>query len=119
MADAGPGFPHTKREMVARSTAWRGVGPPIPGMRFVVHEWRLARRLAALRPTLLHAHDTNALVPVARRGEAPRIPYVYDAHDLWLGRPRRQRGRLYFSLSQAYYRLVERCSSRGPPPRSP
>ena len=37
-----------------------------------------------------------------------RIPYVYDAHDLWLGRPRRGRGRVYFALSQLYHGLVER-----------
>lgn len=83
-------------------------GPPIPGVRFVIHEWRLARRLAALRPAILHAHDTNALVPVALAARRLGIPYVYDAHDLWLGRPRRGRGRVYFFLSQLYHRIVER-----------
>ena len=57
---------------------------------------------------MLHAHDTNALVPVALAAKRLGIPYVYDAHDLWLGRPRRERGRLYFWLSQRYYGLVER-----------
>jgi glycosyltransferase involved in cell wall biosynthesis len=108
VADAAPGLPtHENRDgsevhRVARR------GPSIPGVRFVVHEWRLARRLRALRPTVLHAHDTNALVPVAVAAKQLGIPYVYDAHDLWLGRPRRERGRLYFWLSQHYYGLVER-----------
>ncbi|MBW3631885.1 MAG: glycosyltransferase family 4 protein, partial [Chloroflexi bacterium] len=34
--------------------------------------------------------------------------FVYDAHDLWLGRPRRERGRVSFALHQAWYTLVER-----------
>jgi len=108
VADAAPGLPaHENRDgsevhRVARR------GPRIPGVRFAVHEWRLARRLQALHPTVLHAHDTNALVPVALAAKRLGIPYVYDAHDLWLGRPRRERGRLYFWLSQHYYGLVER-----------
>ena len=108
VADAGPGLPtHEIRDgsevhRVARR------GPPIPGLRFVIHEWRLARRLRALHPTVLHAHDTNALVPVGLTARRLGLPFIYDAHDLWLGRPRRERGRLYFQLSQLYYRLVER-----------
>jgi len=108
VADAGPGLPtHEIRDgsevlRVARR------GPPVPGLRFVVHEWRLARRLRSLRPTVLHAHDTNALVPVALTARRLGVPFVYDAHDLWLGRPRRERGRLYFRLSQLYYGFVER-----------
>ncbi len=108
VADAARGLPaHETRDgseihRVARR------GPPIPGLRFVVHEWRLARRLTALRPTILHAHDTNALVPVARAAAKLGIPYVYDAHDLWLGRPRRERGRLYFALGRLYHSFVER-----------
>jgi glycosyltransferase involved in cell wall biosynthesis len=39
---------------------------------------------------------------------AGRAPFVYDAHDLWLGRPRRERSRAYFALSQAFYDIVER-----------
>ena len=108
VADAAPGLPtHEIRDgsevhRVARR------GPRVPGLRFVIHEWRLARRLRALRPTVLHAHDTNALVPVALAARRLGIPFVYDAHDLWLGRPRRERGRLYFRLSQLYYGVVER-----------
>ncbi len=108
VADAAPGLP--ARETRGGSDVHRVArrGPRIPGLRFVIHEWRLARRLRALRPTVLHAHDTNALVPVALTAARLGIGYVYDAHDLWLGRPRRQRGRLYFALSQLYHAFVER-----------
>ena len=107
VADAAAGLParETRDGSEVHRVARRG--PPIPGLRFVIHEWRLARQLRRLRPTVLHAHDTNALVPVAAAARW-RIPYVYDAHDLWLGRPRRERGRLYFALSQLYHGLVER-----------
>ena len=117
VADAGAGLPtHEIRDgsevhRVARR------GPPIPGLRFAVHEWRLARRLRALRPTVLHAHDTNALVPVALTARRLGIPYVYDAHDLWLGRPRRERGRLYFRFSQLYLGSSSGAWSREQPPR--
>jgi glycosyltransferase involved in cell wall biosynthesis len=108
VADAAPGFPARERRDGADVHRVARRGPAIPGVRFVVHEWRLARRLRALLPTVLHAHDTNALVPVALAARRLGIGYVYDAHDLWLGRPRRGRGRLYFALSQRYHRLVER-----------
>ena len=108
VADAAPGLPtHEIRDGSEVHRVSRR-GPRVPGLRFAIHEWRLARRLRALRPTVLHAHDTNALVPVALTARRLGIPYVYDAHDLWLGRPRRERGWLYFRLSQLYYGVVER-----------
>jgi glycosyltransferase involved in cell wall biosynthesis len=108
VADAAAGLPEgeTRDGFEVHRVARRG--PQIPGLRFVIHELRLARHLRLLNPTVLHAHDTNALVPVAAAAARGRIPYVYDAHDLWLGRPRRERGRLYFALSQLFYGLVER-----------
>lgn len=108
VADAGPGLPEREtRDGFGVVRVARG-GPAVPGLRFVVHELRLARRLAALRPDVLHAHDSNALVPVALAARRTRVPFVYDAHDLWLGRPRRERSRLYFALGNAWYALVER-----------
>jgi glycosyltransferase involved in cell wall biosynthesis len=85
-------------------------GPNVPGLRLVLHDLRLARRLRALRPTVLHAHDSNALVPVALAARRLRVPFVYDAHELWLGRPRRERSRIYFALGQLYYGIVERLT---------
>jgi glycosyltransferase involved in cell wall biosynthesis len=108
VADAARGLPTSESRDGSEVHRVARRGPSIPGLRFVVHEWRLARRLRALRPTVLHAHDTNALVPVALAAAATHIPYVYDAHDLWLGRPRRERGRPYFALAQRYHGLVER-----------
>lgn len=109
VADAGFGLParETRQggEAVVR-VARRG--PRLPGLRFIVHELRLARCLRSLRPEILHAHDSNALLAVAIAARGRRIPFVYDAHDLWLGRPRRERGRVSFALNQAWYRLVER-----------
>lgn len=81
----------------------------LPGLRYLLHELRLIRVLRRLRPDVLHAHDSNALLPVAVVAWRLGIPFVLDAHDLWLGRPRRQRSRAYFALSQALYRLLERA----------
>ena len=108
VADAADGLPARETRDGSQIHRVPRRGPPVPGLRFVVHEWRLARRLRGLRPTVLHAHDTNALVPVASAARSLGIPYVYDAHDLWLGRPRRGRSRPYFALSQFYHGLVER-----------
>ena len=108
VADAGPGLPARETREGSEVIRVARRGPNLPGLRFVLHELRLARRLNALRPTVLHAHDSNALVPVALAARRLRVPFVYDAHDLWLGRPRRERSRLYFVLSQLYYRFVER-----------
>lgn len=109
VADAAPGLPLRETrpggEFVVR-VARRGLR--LPGLRFVLHELELFRRLLALRPDVLHAHDSNALVPVALAAWRREIPFVYDAHDLWLARPRRERGRVSFALHQAWYALVER-----------
>lgn len=108
IADGGPGLP--EREARDGSTVLRVPRSRLrlPGLRFFAHEFTLARRLRALRPTVLHAHDSNALVPVALAAWVNGTPYVYDAHDLWLERPRRERSHLYFMLSRLYYRMVER-----------
>ena len=110
VADAAPGL--SERESRDGSNVIRVRRPalPVPGLRFLLHQWRLAGRLAALQPTILHGHDSNALVPVALAAARLGVPFVYDAHDLWLGRPRRERSRAYFALNQAWYALVERLT---------
>lgn len=109
VADGAPGLAGWERrdggETAVRITR-RGLR--LPGVRFAVHELRLFRCLVKLRPDVLHAHDSNALLPVALAAWRLRLPFVYDAHDLWLGRPRRERGRLSFALNQAWYRVIER-----------
>ena len=108
VADAGPGLPAREERDGSRVERVERARIPVPGLRYLVHEWRLSRHLVRLRPTVLHAHDSNALVPVAIAARRLGVPFVYDAHDVWLGRPRRERSRLYFALSQAWYGLVER-----------
>lgn len=80
----------------------------VPLLRFVLHEVRLAQLLRALQPAILHAHDSNALLPVATAARWLSVPFIYDAHELWLHRPRRDRGGLYTSVFQIWYRLLER-----------
>jgi glycosyltransferase involved in cell wall biosynthesis len=108
VADAGPGLPdrQTRDGVSVRRVARRA--PRVPGLRFVLHEALLARALRRLQADVYHAHDSNALIPVAWAGWVRRVPFVYDAHDLWLGRPRRERSRAYFALSQAVYTVLER-----------
>lgn len=40
---------------------------------------------------VVHAHDFTALPLGARLAEARRVPYVYDTHEFWPGRPRQGR----------------------------
>lgn len=108
MADAAHGLPaRERRDGVEVRRVTRRLGR-VPVLRFLVHESRLARALRAIGPDILHAHDSNALIPVAWAARSLGVPFVYDAHDLWLGRPRRERSRLYFAVSQMLYGLVER-----------
>jgi glycosyltransferase involved in cell wall biosynthesis len=108
VADAAPGLP--ERETRDRSTVIRvpRTAAAIPGLRFLLHERRLARRLTELRPTYLHAHDSNALLAVAIAAGRLRVPFVLDAHELWLGRPPRDRPALYRLAFRAWYTVLER-----------
>ncbi len=108
VADAAPGLPAREARDGAQVVRVARRGPSLPGLRFLVHEARLHRILRRLEPDVLHAHDSNALIPVALAARSLRVPFVYDAHDLWLGRPRRERSRLYFALSQMLYAAIER-----------
>lgn len=40
---------------------------------------------------VVHAHDFTALEAGAALAEQHRVPYVYDSHELWLGRQRQYR----------------------------
>ncbi|HUF07095.1 MAG TPA: glycosyltransferase family 4 protein, partial [Candidatus Binatia bacterium] len=108
VADAAPGLPAREARDGAQVIRVARRGPSLPGLRFLVHEARLQRILRRLEPDVLHAHDSNALIPVALAARSLRVPFVYDAHDLWLGRPRRERSRVYFALSQLFYAAIER-----------
>jgi glycosyltransferase involved in cell wall biosynthesis len=79
----------------------------IPGLRFVAQRVAFVRALIATHPDVLHAHDTEVLETVAAAAAWLRVPFVYDAHDLWLGRMRRQPSAIYWWLYRRYYGLVE------------
>lgn len=108
VAEDGPGLPARDERAGARVVRVRRVGPPVPGLRFFAHAWRLARAVRRTRPDLLHAHDADALQVVGPIGRRRGIPVIYDSHELWLGRSARGRSPLYHRLARAYYGWVER-----------
>lgn len=109
VADAGAGLPEGEERDGARVIRVPRRGARLPGLSFLLHEWRLAGALARVRADIFHAHDSNALLPVAVASRRTGRPFVYDAHDLWLHRPRRQRSRVYHALQNGYYGLIERA----------
>ena len=84
----------------------------VPLLRFVAYRQRLVRELLRTRPEVLHAHDSDTLEPVAAAARVLRIPFVYDAHELWLGQLRRGRSRPYWWVFLAYFWLVQRLFVR-------
>lgn len=108
VAEAGPELPVREERDGFRVVRLARRGPPIPGLRFLVHRWRLARAVERTRPDLLHAHDADALQVIGPLGRRRRIPVIYDSHELWLGRSARGHSPLYHRLAQAYYRGIER-----------
>lgn len=80
----------------------------VRGLRLLAYLRLLEAELVATAPQVLHAHDSDALSPVASAARRLRIPFVLDAHELWLGRRVRGRSAAYGALFQIYYRAVER-----------
>jgi glycosyltransferase involved in cell wall biosynthesis len=83
-------------------------GPGVPGIRFIAHLWRLRRAVVAARPDILHAHDTDALQVIGPVAGSLGVPFVFDSHELWLGRSARGHTAGYHRLAQAYYGWIER-----------
>lgn len=81
---------------------------PIPGWRFLLNSRRFERALAETRPQILHAHDSDTLGPVAATAGRLGVPFVYDAHELWLGQGRWGRSRLWFALMYLFFSVLER-----------
>ncbi|MGH2381040.1 MAG: glycosyltransferase family 4 protein [Candidatus Limnocylindria bacterium] len=107
IADAGPGLPVADMvDGIAVVRVPRALGG-MPGIRYATHDVRLAKVLAGLRPAILHAHDSNALLPVGLAASGLHVPFVYDAHELWLHRPRRGHHRMYHDASRAYYAALQ------------
>ncbi|HEX5041182.1 MAG TPA: glycosyltransferase family 4 protein [Candidatus Limnocylindria bacterium] len=107
LADASPGLPPREERPYALVRRIERRGPRIPGLRFVAHRWRLQRALQRAGGDILHAHDADALQVVGPVAARRRVPFVYDSHELWLGRTARGRSRLYDGLNRLYYHWVE------------
>lgn len=108
VAEAGPGLPATEgRDGYAVVRVERPI-PRLPLLRFFAYRRRLVSALRRTRPHILHAHDSNALEPVASVARELRVPFVYDGHELWLQQTRRGRPLLYWWAFLAWYRFVER-----------
>jgi glycosyltransferase involved in cell wall biosynthesis len=108
LAEAAEGLPEAEERDGYRIERVARPATRIRGLRLLAHQRRLEARLVATRPQILHAHDSDALVPVSRAASRLHVPFVLDAHELWLGRQPRGRGRLYRGLFRAYYGLIER-----------
>ena len=108
VADAATGRPEREERDGYHVVRVGRAAPSWPGIRFVATDRRFERSLPATRPHVLHAHDTNALAPVATAARQLGIPFVYDAHDLWTGRASHGRSPLYLRASNAYFRSIER-----------
>ncbi len=108
VCDAGPGLPvRDERDGIAVRRVPRA-GLRLPGLRYLAHLWRLRRAVRATRPHILHAHDTDALTVVGPLASADHIPFVFDSHELWLGRSARGHARWYHGVAQAFFGWVER-----------
>lgn len=107
IADGAPGLPTDEQRDGATVRRVARRGPNLPLLRFVAHHWRLMAALRRTRPEILHAHDADALQSVGPVASRLGIPFVYDSHELWLGRTARGRSRLYDFLNRLWYRWVE------------
>lgn len=108
VAEAGPGLPTREVRDQVRVHRVRRPFDGVPGLRFFAQRVAFLRALLSSRPDVLHAHDSDVLETVAAAAVWLRVPFVYDAHDLWLGRLRRQPSAIYWWLYRGYYGLIER-----------
>lgn len=80
--------------------------PPL--LRFFLVRRRMAQVAIRLEPDAIHAHDTETLDIAGRAATPLGIPIVYDGHELWLERVRRDRSAAYAALMRWYFARVER-----------
>ncbi|MDQ6682755.1 MAG: glycosyltransferase family 4 protein [Chloroflexota bacterium] len=107
VADAAPGLPDAEERDGYSVLRVERPLRRVPIARFVAYRNRLLAAVLATRPQILHANDTDTLEPIGAAARRLRIPFVYDAHELWLGQPPRGRGPLYSAAFRAYYRPIE------------
>jgi glycosyltransferase involved in cell wall biosynthesis len=108
VAHAGAGLPEREERDGYRIRRVARASAAIPGVRFFRHAARLRDALLAEHPDVLHAHDSDALRAVGQAAQRAGVPFVYDAHELWLHRPRRGRSRPYQAAARWWYGRVER-----------
>ena len=108
VADASPGVPAIEERLGVRVIRVKRPRLKVRGARLFAYQRRLESVLERTLPDILHAHDSDALEPVARAARRLAIPFVLDAHELWLGRMPRGRGAVYRALFRAYYAIIER-----------
>ena len=92
----------------------RPLTPSTQAARWLLLELYVRRRMAAWRAAayieglkheadVVHAHDLSALPVAARLARRWRVPFIYDSHELWSGRP--MEGARWPGLAQADQRL--------------
>lgn len=108
VAEADRGLAEVEERDGYRIVRVRRPSSGIRGARLLLHLRGLEKALVATSPQILHAHDSDALAPVSRVAQRLGIPFILDAHELWLGRQPRGRGRIYRSLSWLFYAALER-----------
>lgn len=108
VADGAVGLPARESKDGVSVLRVPRIGRQAPFLRYVRHRRNLMRAVETTRPEILHAHDSDTLEPVARLAARLGVRFVYDAHELWLGRDFRDRSRLNLAMFRAYYRWVER-----------
>ena len=107
LALAAHGLPQREiRDGVSVIRVRRPNWPPL--LRFFIVRRRMARLLRASRPDVVHAHDTETLDIAGGVARDLGVPIVYDAHELWLERVRRDRTAVYAALTRWYFGRVER-----------
>lgn len=107
VALAAPGAAaREERDGISVRRVERPAGPRFARFRRLQGALRDAVR--AEEPDVVHCHDSEALAAGAGTARSLGVPFVYDAHDLWLGRLRRGRSWLYWRAYLAYYGFVER-----------
>lgn len=107
IADGRAGLPSSEQRDGASVHRISRRGPRVPGLRFAMHHGRLSAAVRRTRPDILHAHDADALAVIGPLASAMRIPFVYDSHELWLGRTARGRSPAYDFLNRQWYGRVE------------
>jgi len=55
-------------------------------VRLLFAQLRMMATVAYLRPSLIHAHDINTVIPAAITGKLTRAKLVYDAHEFAMDR---------------------------------